>query len=255
MSRPSLHLLAAALGVPLLLAAPLGAFAQDAPAEDAPAEDAPAEDAGGTPADTAPADDGGSTPADTTGGTPADTTTEPGDTTTTDPTDPAADTFSGNVRIVRIVEAPSTLAGVLLTVDGDDEADVVTVEVRFEDPIEGPAPSESSLTLLRTGTGYDSTGALFASPDLGGGPVLGASYDLNFTVEGFGGAFVLSGVPVGEFFAVAEGAGELPDANYRLASVDWSLDGHCLNCPIVSLVDLRDPADPDAGRAPGAVTA
>lgn len=231
MNRPSSFALALALLVPA------GALAQDAPAGDAPAESAPAE--------SAPAGDG---PSSSDPGTPADTTTaDPADSTTTDPTDPV-DTFVGTLGSVRVLHnAGADTYRATATVDGDDGAEIATVEVAFANPDETPTPSENPLVLVRTGTSFESTGSFVLTDDGSGAPTPDALYDLTLTVDDVE-VPVLEGVRVGSSFTVAPGTRDVEAVDWD--SISWSDAADCVNCPVLRLIDNLQINDPSLGLTP-----
>ncbi len=235
----SLYLLLTLAACGALLLPPAAAQAQaDADALDAAAD-----------ADAAP---GGDTAAD------ADTATDPAadtaaDADLSDAADAAdattdADAFGGKIRNIRIRQH-SFGAGyrVVVGVGDDNNNDVSSVEVQFQEPFAGPSPQENPLSLARTGTAYDATGQLALDADGTGGVADGAAYWLTFELtapDGTTSTLALDSPAIaGEKLT---GSPVLFDGTaYFLSTVDWSTDLDCTNCPVISLSHGGDvPTEP-----------
>ncbi len=158
----------------LLALAPAVALAQDAPADDVLAPSSPSSPTEPTPTEPTPTDEATPTDATPTEPTPSDATptddapnpVDPIDVNPVDPIDisppPPIDSedvaFEGTIRDLRIEQRPGQPYLVTAELDGDEDNQVASYELIFEEPFEGPAPLDTVLSLAPSGTEYGATG-------------------------------------------------------------------------------------------------
>ncbi len=258
-AMPRSLLLLAALALPGLIAGPALAQAEaEATAAEAVADGAQAEAdaAQGTAAETqSEADAQAATEAQAEADAALDTA-DTADTTAGDAADVAA-AFRGGIRSIRILKNLSQEYRVTGTADGSELAGVTALKVRFDGPFDdtfvGPLPSVDEVTLPRTGASYDAMGFIPVSEDGAGAPVWDATYNLTVSLIDPGAdssPLFLSGARVGHRYSASTSPHTLEGSDYALASIDWSESADCFGCPVISLVDLREPASPEFGLAP-----
>ncbi len=163
----------------------------------------------------------------------------------------AASAFRGGIRSIRILKNLSQEHLAEAIVGDDTMGEVTSIKMVFDgssdSTVVAPAPLQSSYILKRSGTGYDANGKLAIADDGAGQPVWDAPYDLTFALTDSNGVtsspFVLTGIPVGEFYKVTGPPIIFDGTAYGLESVDWSQSPDCYGCPIISLVDLIDDSD------------